>query len=46
MTNVTKESREEPNVMGGCFITGLVTFTDSKACKDHDLYKNEEDSLS
>ena len=46
LTNVTKESRNEPNVMGGCFVTGLVTFTDCKGCKHHEPYKDEEDNLS
>ena len=34
MTNVNDENRKEPNVMGGCFKDGHITFTDCKACRD------------
>lgn len=46
LTNVTEESRKEPNVMGGCFVDGHITFTDCAACKHFDLKENETDSIS
>lgn len=41
MTNIVDEERENPNVMGGCFIDGHITFTDCKACKK---FKKDENS--
>ena len=36
MTNVKDEDRDKPNVMGGCFITGRITYTDVVGCRHID----------
>ena len=33
MTNIVDEERKTPNVMGGCFVDGHVTFSDCLGCK-------------
>lgn len=43
MTNIDEEQRSEPNVMGGCFLTGLVVFTDLYSCNNFEQFENEVD---
>lgn len=41
LTNVPKELRSIENVLGGCFVDGHFTFTDSPACEDFDKIEDE-----
>lgn len=38
LTNVPDERRSVPNVMGGCFVTGIIVSTDLNSCKDFEEY--------
>lgn len=44
LTNVPVDQRSVPNVMGGCFVDGHITFTDEKACNEFNEFKNETDN--
>lgn len=35
LTNVLEKELDNDNVMGGCFIDGHITFTDTKACNNN-----------
>lgn len=34
LTNVPEEQRRVPNVMGGCFLSGVIVYTDLDSCND------------
>lgn len=46
LTNVPVDQRSVPNVMGGCFLTGIVVFTDLASCKAFEPLENEKDNFS
>lgn len=44
LTNVSPDQRKDPNVMGGCFISGIIVYTGLESCNEFEQFENETDN--